>query len=219
MTTDTDRIHLALEDAGVAGSKDFGHFVNDHEHFAPSTFDERAAMPVLIALLPSLSDALAVNATARHLGRSWARPVAFDALYEAFMLWAPRNETLGWTIGDSLVTTATIKDLGVLLTLSLDKRFGISRQMIVYSLWRFKKDTRVEDALIRLFEDRDVSLQAMSALRRAIGNGEAVRHLIRVRDTSTDQTVRKQAQKSITKCEAALAKAMRGHEHHGFGSI
>jgi hypothetical protein len=206
-----------LQDAGVVGAQDFGRFVNDNVHFAPSQFDERTAMPVLISLLPSLSDVSAVGATARHLGRPWARPAAFGPLYEAFLVWAPQNETLGWTIGDSLAITATIKDLEALLVLALDRRYGTSRQMIVYSLWRFKKDSRVTDALIQLIGDRDVSLQAMTALRRSVGNGEAVRHLIRVRDSSTDQTVRKQAQRAIAKCEAALVKAARGHEHHGLG--
>lgn len=219
VTTDTESIRQALEDAGVTGSHDFGRFVNDIDHFAPSTFDERAAMPVLISLLPVLSDVASVNATARHLGRPWARPAAFDPLYHAFLYWAPQNENLGWTIGDSLITTSTIKNLGTLLALSLDSQFGRSRQMIVNSLWRFKKDSRVADALITLIEDRDVSLQAMSALRRAVGNGEAIAHLIRVRDTSTDQIVRKQAQKSIVKCDAALAKAQRGHEHRGLGPV
>jgi hypothetical protein len=217
MSDDTDRIRRSLEAAGVAGSSDFGHFVNDTRYRSPSSFDERAAMPVLVALLPTLSDVSAVEATTVHLGRSWARPTAFEPLHDAFLVWAPQNQLLGWTIGDALASTATIKQLDTLLELSFDESLGTSRQMIVDSLWRFKKDSRVEDALLRLVMDRDVSLHAMSALRRSVGNSEAIKHLMLLRDASNDQGIRKQAQKAIDKSEAALAKSNRGHAHHGLG--
>jgi len=66
--TDLERIRSALTAEGVSGVEDFGHFVNDTRHLSPSTFDERAAMPTLLALLPTLTDRKAVEATARHFG-------------------------------------------------------------------------------------------------------------------------------------------------------
>ena len=59
---------------GSRGWRIFGHFVNDTIHLGPSAFDELAAMPTLLALLPTLTDRKAVQATARRLGRSWAKP-------------------------------------------------------------------------------------------------------------------------------------------------
>ena len=44
----------ALALAGVAGTGDFGRFVSNTEFFGPSLFDERAAMPVLLEILPTL---------------------------------------------------------------------------------------------------------------------------------------------------------------------
>ena len=48
-------------------------------------------MPVLLRLLPTLTDPLAVAAVAGHLRRPWARPVAFAALLEAFETWGRRT--------------------------------------------------------------------------------------------------------------------------------
>jgi hypothetical protein len=72
--TDLGRIRSAPMADGVSGVEDFRHFGNDTTHLRPSTFDELAAMPTLLALLPILRARKAVQATARHLGRSWAKP-------------------------------------------------------------------------------------------------------------------------------------------------
>ena len=40
--------------AGVEGAEDLGRFVNDGRYLRPTRFDERAAMPVLLELLPRL---------------------------------------------------------------------------------------------------------------------------------------------------------------------
>jgi hypothetical protein len=75
--------------AGVAGTEDLGRFVNDTRYLQPSAFDERAAMPILLELLPRLTDPRLVAAVAAHLRRPWARPAAFGPLVDAFRRWAP----------------------------------------------------------------------------------------------------------------------------------
>jgi hypothetical protein len=55
--------------AGVNGVEDLGRFVNDVTYLRPSMFDERAAMPVLLELLPTLTDPTLVRAVAAHLRR------------------------------------------------------------------------------------------------------------------------------------------------------
>jgi hypothetical protein len=57
--------------------EDFGRFVNNTTYFRPSAFDERAAMPTLLRLLPTLTDRALVGTVAAHLRRPWARPTAF----------------------------------------------------------------------------------------------------------------------------------------------
>jgi hypothetical protein len=139
-----------------------------------------------------------------HLRRPWARPDAFSSLLSAFRRWAPRDRIVGWTIGDSLASAAEIKDLDVLLELVEDRKYSSARQMLVESRWRFCRDPRVGQALERLIEDPDVSLHAMSALRRAIGIDAALPSLRRVRDGHPDEKVRRQASRAVWRAEKTL---------------
>jgi hypothetical protein len=52
VTEELEELRSALIAEGVAGVSDLGRFVSNTDHFRPSTFDERAAMPVLVAWLP-----------------------------------------------------------------------------------------------------------------------------------------------------------------------
>lgn len=95
------RVLTELRTAQIRGADEFGRFVSNTQYFAPSSFDERAAMPVLLSLLPSLQDGRNVAAVAGHLRRAWARPAAYEPVRDAFRLWAPL-EPLG--AGGPLVT-------------------------------------------------------------------------------------------------------------------
>jgi hypothetical protein len=81
------RTDQPLVAAGVEGAEDLGRFVSDGRYLQPSKFDEWAAMPVLLELLPRLTDPTLVSAVAAHLRRPWARPAAFGPLVDAFRLW------------------------------------------------------------------------------------------------------------------------------------
>lgn len=193
-----DMLVTALENAGVRGPADFGRFVSNLEYFAPSQFDERAAMPVLLEHLPHLQDPKLVAAAAGHLRRPWARPAAFEVLAEAFRRWAPDDRmSAGWHLGDALGTVAEARRLPEVLALVLDPRYGRARQQLVGALWRFKKEVAVAEALVDLVNDPDVALHAMSSLRRVIGNERALPLLQNVRDThpnpKTQEVARRQA--------------------------
>src|SRR5687767_3065325 len=121
VTDDWKRLRLALDEAGVSGSEDLGYFVSNTEHFRPSALDERAAMPVLLRLLPSLTDGSVVSAAAGHLRRPWARPTAFDVLADAFPEWALRDANVGWALGDALATSARAEHLTTLLQLATER--------------------------------------------------------------------------------------------------
>lgn len=203
-STESDRVRAVLGQRGVKGASDFGYFVNRPDVFRPSEFDERGAMPVLLELLPTLTDGKAVAATARHLRRPWAKPVAFIPLVEAFRNWAtvPRTDA-GWALGDALASAARPGDSGVLLSLAKDPAYGTARQMIVHSLWRFRKNQDVVEALPTLATDADVSLHALTALRRAIGNEAAIPVIRQLAETSANQRVREQASRELRKAERA----------------
>jgi HEAT repeat protein len=203
---DFDRVRSLLRAQGVTGVDDFGYFANNTEYFRPSSFDERAAMPFLLELLPTLSDPKTVEATARHLCRPWAKSSALPPLVEAFRSWAPREPLVGWAIGDSLICAAGAGDVDTLLRLAQDRTFGMARQMIVHSLWRFRKDQRVAQVLTELSEDPDVCLHAMSALRRTIGNDASLPLLHHLSQTNHDDRVREQAAKELKKAERASTR-------------
>ena len=197
----------ALTEAGVGGVEDFGRFVKNTAYFAPSAFDERAAMPVLLRVLPSLTDPKVVGAVAGHLRRPWTRPVAFAALLDGYRRWGTEDEMgAGWHLADALVNAATAEHLSELLELAADARFGRSRQMLVHALWRFSTDSRVPPVLASLCADPTVALHAMSAYRRTVGN-EAALPVLRDLLAHSDALVRKQATAQVKKAEKALLKS------------
>lgn len=170
-------LRARLSAAGVAGVEDLGRFVSNPHFFGESRFDERAAMPVLVDALPSLTDPKLVATVAGHLCRTWARPAAFDALHQAFREWAPRDPLTGWHLGDAVGTTATRAHVEQLIELSVDRRFGTARQMVVLSLGRFPTSPGVRDAVLSLIEDPDVALHAMKSLQKTLGPQAALPYI------------------------------------------
>jgi hypothetical protein len=196
----------SLAAAGVNGVEDLGRFVNDVTHLRPSMFDERAAMPVLLELLPTLTDPTLVRAVAAHLRRPWARPAAFGPLVDAFRRWAPSSAGAGWQLGDALASAAGLDDLPVLLGLVSDTQYGTARQMIVDSLWRFRKSPLVEAALVSLITDPAVALHAMSALRRSIGPASALPYLRQAAADHHGDRLGKTAASQIRRAEASVSQ-------------
>ncbi len=203
---DGERLCRELRAAGVAGVEDFGRFVSNVAVMRPSVFDERAAMPTLLAVLPTLSDPKVVAAVAGHLCRPWARPTAFSPLVEAFEKWSPRDQTAAWHIGDALGSAARPGDVDVLVRLCATGRYGMSRQMIVYALRRFKKSDAVPPTLVGLLSDPSVGLHAASALRHVIGNAAALPLLRSAADATTDANLQRSLLREILKGERAASR-------------
>ena len=200
-----EQLRARLSAAGVSGSEDLGRFVSRPEILGETHFDERAAMPVLIGALPSLTDSALVGAVAGHLRRPWARPAAFDALLASFEVWAERDpEGTGWLLGDALGSTATAAQVATLLRVSRSRQYGAARQMVVFSLGRFKKAPGVPDTLIVLIEEPEVALHAMQALRRVLGAQQALPHLERVEHEYSGTQVGEQASREAKKARKSL---------------
>lgn len=206
MDSDRARIMSELTDAGVSGLEDFGRFVNDSRYLDRSRFDEIAAYPLLLRIYPSITEPKTLEIVARYIGHQRADDSAFVLLHDSFIRYAKFDQNLGWTLGDSLAKRGTRADLDQMLEICLDSSHGMARQMIVHSIWRYRSDRRVEVALKDLVKDPDVSLHAMSALRRTIGNAAALPLLLEVRDSSPDEKIRRQAQESVRKIQWVLAK-------------
>ena len=196
-----------LADHGIAGTEDFGRFVNNVAYFRPSSFDERAAMPLLIDALPRVQDLNLAGTIASHLRRAWARPAAYQALLDAFERFGVGSSNSGWAIADSLASAATTKDAPELLRIVMDERYGTNRQMIVLGLYRFKSVTEVATALKALTEDTDVSLHAISAYRRTVGDDLARAHFERLEGKVPGSRVARNASAAIKKIDKKRAAA------------
>lgn len=200
------RLRATLRTRGIEGADDLGRFVSNTEYFAPSTFDERSAMPVLLEVLPQLSDPHLVAAVASHLRRPWARPEAFEPLHTAFLRWAPIDQLTGWSVGDALASAATVNQVGPLLDICSNRSFGSARQMVVDSLRRYKKVPAVTTTAAPLVDDPDVGLHAMSALRSVMGNVEVVPILERVAARDGGASLGEAAVRELRKARKVVAR-------------
>jgi hypothetical protein len=127
-------------------------------------------------------------------------------LLDAFRAWAVRDPSVGWSIGDALATAADRSHLEVLLDIARHREYGYARAMVVDSLWRYRRDDRVGTVLKNLMNDPDVSLAAMTALRRVLGNNEALPLIHEVLETHPDARVRAQAAQQIRRAERAVTR-------------
>jgi hypothetical protein len=102
--SDLERLTNELIDAGVDGVDEFGRFVNDTTYFEPSRFDAAVAAPVLLRMLPELSDPRLVSTVGRHLQARSVRRIdgAFEVVLDAYRRWATSPGEVGWVLGDTL---------------------------------------------------------------------------------------------------------------------
>jgi hypothetical protein len=196
-----------LIDAEVAGGEDFGRFVNDSRYFDTSSFDSRAATPVLVEVLPRLTDPAVIETVALHLKNPAARPSAFGALHGAFREWGVvRRGRVGWQLGEALANAAPLREAPLLIDIAADARYGVNRQQVVLGLPRFRRAPETEPTLRALIHDVDVAQQAMYALRRLIGPQLTVDALEEVCRTHPGTMLERQARNEIRKMNRALRR-------------
>jgi hypothetical protein len=172
---DFQLVRGTLEAAGIA-SADFGRFTSGRhpDVIRQSVFDYKAAVPVLLEVLPRVKHPNAKEAVVRSLTTSYARPAAAEALIAEFRNTSVKeHEGLKWALGNALGTVTTPQHLDVLLDLVRDRTHGIGRQMIVDRVGRISGDDRVVQTLMQLTTDEDVAFQAMAGLRRRLGQSNA----------------------------------------------
>lgn len=203
-------VRRALDDAGLP-SEDFGRFTSGRhpDVIRPSVFGFRAAVPVLLDVLPRLTRPVVKEAVVRSLSTAHARPVAASALLDEFRRTSDgQNPALKWAIGNALSTVTTIQHVDALLELALDRSHGAGRQMVVDRLARFSKDDRIVQALMSLLADEDVALHAMAGLRRRLGPAAALEH-IRPLTSHPSERVRRAAAQQVRRAEKSLEAGQR----------
>lgn len=206
MLDDRQRVRNELIDAGVRGVDDFGRFVNNTKYFEPSRFDEVAAAPVLLRLLPSLTDSRVVAAVGRHLKRWEVRRIdgSFGIVLSAYESWCSHAGEVGWVLGDTLAFLADRSKADILIALGADTTAGRSRACIVESLWRFKSTDEVEAPLLRLVRDPDVAFMAVTALQRTCGAERSLEILRDVQATDSNEVVVRAATRAVRRIDKKL---------------
>jgi HEAT repeat protein len=131
------------------------------------------ALPVLVSWLRRLRDVdtgqreyrAVYEGVVRALGVKKARPLAARPLVEEF--WRIDDNSIRWTIGNTLDLLADQSMVDDLLNIVREPRFGASRQMVVRALGRVGKGRpEVVETLVGLLADDDLTLHATDALAR-----------------------------------------------------
>lgn len=124
------------------------------------------AIPILLRFFKDgIEDEGVRRAVVRALAVKEARGIAAAPLIEEFRR-APLDKLdYKWVIGNTLYTVADKDALNEIIALVQDKRHGVAREMLVYALGRFKTP-EARAVLIRLLEEDELTLHAISAINR-----------------------------------------------------
>jgi HEAT repeat protein len=117
-------------------------------------------IPILLEYLNKITDESDKQYIVRCLGVKGFTEVTKPLIDEFFKSY---NISYKWAIGNTLNIIFDKQYLPELLKIVLDKNHGISRQMIVYGLGRFKNE-QVKSVLVNLLQDQDVVGHAIHAL-------------------------------------------------------
>lgn len=124
------------------------------------------AIPVLIKILEKgIDDTRIKEGIIRALAVKDAKGKANKLLIEEYNRTSKEHTLLRWAIGNTIESIITPQDFELILPIINDKTNGISRQRFVASLGKIK-DNRVEDLLISVLNDIEITSHAIEALRR-----------------------------------------------------
>jgi hypothetical protein len=207
---DWDQVRDALVAEGLP-AEDFGRFTSGrHPEGIPlEHFDYEKSVPVLLAVLPDLSDPEVIEATVRSLSTKYAKPAAAPALIKLFRETPADEAALKWAIGNALNTVCDRSHTEPLTEFAKDEGHGLGRQMIVLRLGYFRDDEGVTKVLLSLLDDPEVALHAMSALRTQIGPEEARGHIAALVEAESPQ-VSQAATRELRKIDKQLAAGQGG---------
>lgn len=106
------------------------------------------------------------------------------------------DTSLRWAIGNTIYVTITKDDVERIFSIVQDKENGLSRQMFVAALGKIKSE-KVEEVLIKLLDDEEVTLHALEALGRM--KSKKARDKVLILTKHSNVLIRKEAQKALKK--------------------
>lgn len=154
------------------------------------------AIPILLNLLSEVSHDGVKEGIIRALAVKEAKGVAGKALIKEYKKTSKDKSLLLWTIGNTMEVVISDDDIDDVLDIVADKENGISRQMFTVALGKMKSD-RVEQALISLLDDDEISPHVLDAL----GKLKSQKAKSKISELTNHQKplIRKEAQKALKK--------------------
>ena len=135
--------------------------------------EHKDVVPILLRHLQDIDDGDDKEFLVRCLGVHGFTEASQPLIQEFYK---SRKLTFKWTIGNTLSIIQDKNILSELVKIVQEKEHGISRQMFVVSLGKFKNDRNVKDVLISLLKDDDVAGHAIIAIRK-IGDVELAEYI------------------------------------------
>ena len=154
------------------------------------------AIPVLLHLLSEVSHDGVKEGIIRALAVKEAKGVAGKALIKEYKKTSKDKSLLLWAMGNTMEVVISDDDIDDVLEIVADKENGISRQMFAAALGKVKSD-RVEQALIGLLDDEEISPHVLDAL----GKLKSQKAKSKISELTNHQKplIRKEAQKALKK--------------------
>ena len=189
---DTNRIKKELLKIGIQVD-DIFDLVNTKKPYPK-------AIPVLLYLLGEVSHDRLKEGIIRALAVKEAKGLAGKVLIDEYKK-TPKNKLLLlWAIGNTMEVVISDNDIDDVLEIVADKDNGMSRQMFVIALGKMKS-ARVEQALIDLLNDEEISPHVLDALGRQ--KSLKARAKINKLTNHSKPLIRKEAQKALKKIPPA----------------
>ena len=192
--SENSKLCMALKSVGIE--------VNSVYDLVNSQSKYDVAIPILIDWLPIVKSDRMREGIARALTVKGIGSNALNCLLTEFSTYKANNESewsAKWAIANAISEVATKNDLSKIRTLALDKKHGKAREMLIFTLGKFKGSSETLDALIKLLSDKEVRIYALLALgkQKSFDTMDAIATFL----NDQDPYVRKEARKILTKLE------------------
>lgn len=190
---------LSLDEQIIAHElKSIGLHINSIFDLVNSELSDTKAIPLLIELLQSkrIVQFRTIEGIIRALAVIEAKGLANKTLLELYINSNEEKETYRWAIGNTLNVIITDDDIEDIVKIVSNKENGVSRQMFVLALGKFKIDI-VEKTLLSLLEDDQVQLHAIYALGKM--KSKKAKPILEDYLKNAKGIVKKEAKKALSK--------------------
>lgn len=156
----------------IADVRKAGYEIQTIDDLMKMSKQDSDLIPVVLEHLASVSDEGDKQFLVRCLGVKGYYQASKPLIQEFYQA---RGRSYRWAIGNTLSIIADKSCSREMVEIAKNREFGMSRQMIVYDLWKFD-DPEIKDVLVSLLDDETVVGHAIHALRR-LGDPSVIKDL------------------------------------------